>query len=122
MDESHGHYQSLSRDLSLPAKELRALTPDVWKGFADLSRAAMAEGELPAKYKELIALSIAIARECDGCISSHARGAARKGVTPQEVAEMVGVTILMLGGPGTVYGPRAWQAFNEFYTPQVDEG
>ena len=76
--------------------------------------AAFAEGALPAKVKELIALSIAITRECDGCIASHARGAARRGASRQEVAEMIGVAISMNGGPGTVWGPRALAAFDEF--------
>lgn len=64
--------------------------------------------------KELIALAIAVAEECDGCIASHARGAARAGATRQEVAEAIGVTILMTGGPATVYGPRAFAAFEDF--------
>ncbi|MGH9047308.1 MAG: carboxymuconolactone decarboxylase family protein, partial [Acidimicrobiales bacterium] len=64
--------------------------------------------------KELIALAIAVTRECDGCIASHARAAARRGATVAEVSEMVGVAILMNGGPGTVWGPRALTAFHEF--------
>ncbi len=74
----------------------------------------MGEGELSAKVKELIALAIAITRECDGCIAAHARGAARRGATAAEVAEMIGVAIMMNGGPGTVWGPRALAAFHEF--------
>jgi AhpD family alkylhydroperoxidase len=63
--------------------------------------------------KELIALSIAITRECDGCIAAHARGAARQGATQAEVAEAIGVAVMMNGGPGTVWGPRALVAFQE---------
>ena len=62
----------------------------------------------------MIALAIAVTRECDGCIASHARGAARENATLEEVAEAVAVTILMNGGPGTVWGPRALEAFQEF--------
>jgi AhpD family alkylhydroperoxidase len=82
--------------------------------YAGLSRAAMAEGAVPTKTKELIALAIAITRECDGCIASHARSAVRRGVTAQEVAEAIGVAIMMNGGPGTVWGPRAWAAYQEY--------
>ena len=42
-----------------------------------------------------------------------AHGAAR-GATAQEVAEALGVAILMNGGPGTVWGPRAYESFQEF--------
>ena len=48
-------------------------------------------GELPARMKELIALAIAVTRECDGCIAAHARGAARLAASEQEVAEALGV-------------------------------
>ena len=88
--------------------------PDVLAGYNALRTAAMAEGVLSMKMKELIALSIAITRECDGCIAAHARGAARRGATTAEVAEMIGVAISMNGGPGTVWGPRALAAFHEF--------
>ena len=61
-----------------------------------------------------IAIAIAIAEGCEGCIASHARAAARKGVSLEQVAEMIGVSIQMQGGPATVYGPKAWEAFKEF--------
>ena len=100
-------------ELRQPALDLRGMIPDVLKGYAELSRAAMAEGELTSATKELLALVIAITRECDGCIVSHVRGALRQGVTRQQVAEAAGVAIMMNGGPGTVWGPRALHAFDE---------
>ncbi len=115
MDDQGHEYQKVLSDLAGPAKDLRSHIPDVWRAFAELSKSAVAEGELSGGTKELIAIAIAVARECDGCIANHARSAVRKGVTPQQMAEMLGVAVLMLGGPGTVYGPRAWEAFLEFY-------
>lgn len=82
-----------------------------------MSRAAMADGALTNRTKELIALAIAVTRECDGCISSHARGAARAGASAEEVAEALGVAIMMNGGPGTVWAPRAAAAFDEYAMP-----
>ena len=76
----------------------------------------MGDGALDSKTKELIALAIAVAKQCDGCIASHARAAARRGATVDEVAEALGVAIVMNGGPGTVYAPRAFAAFQEFAT------
>jgi AhpD family alkylhydroperoxidase len=77
----------------------------------------MADGALPRRTKELIALAIAVVKGCDGCIASHAKGAARHGASLEEVAEALSVTMLMDGGPATVYGPRAWEAFAEFHSP-----
>ncbi len=100
-------------ELRQPALDLRGLIPEVMKGYAEMSRASMAEGELSAATKELLATVIAITRECDGCIVSHTRGAAREGVTRQQLAEAIGVAIMMNGGPGTVWGPRALRSFDE---------
>jgi AhpD family alkylhydroperoxidase len=87
---------------------------DAWSEFSDLHGAAMAEGALSAKSKELIALAIAVAERCDGCIAYHAKAAAYHGATGEEVAEALGVALLMAGGPASVYGPRAWAAYCEF--------
>jgi AhpD family alkylhydroperoxidase len=102
------------QELAAAGRHLREAIPGVYEGYAALQRASMGDGALPAHIKELIALAIAVTRECDGCIAAHARGAARRGATAQEVAEAMGVTILMNGGPGTVWGPRAYAAFGEF--------
>ncbi len=95
-------------------RRLREAIPGVYAGYAQLHNATMGDGALPAPVKELIALAIAVTRECDGCVVAHARGAARRGATAPEVAEAMGVAILMNGGPGTVWGPRAYAAFEEF--------
>jgi AhpD family alkylhydroperoxidase len=108
------HYHELLNELRAPYQELQEALPGVPLAYAEMHKAAMGEGDLSAKVKELIALAIAITRECDGCIAAHARGAARRGATTAEVAEMIGVTIMMNGGPGTVWGPRALAAFHEF--------
>ena len=59
-------------------------------------------------------MTIGVVHGCDGCIASHARGAARARATTKEAAEAIGVAILMQGGPATVYGARAYTAFCEF--------
>lgn len=112
------HYAGVLNDLREPTKSLNKLIPDVWSGFAQLHSAAFKDGAMPRKTKELVALAIAIVKRCDGCIASHARGAARYGATPEEVAETIAVTLAMEGGPATVYGPRAWEAYLEFSAPK----
>jgi len=111
----HEEFHQVQEDLRAPYQALREAIPGVMSAYSDLSAAAMAEGALTAKTKELIALAIAITRECDGCIAVHAKGAARQGAATEEVTEMIGVAISMNGGPGTVWGPRALAAFQEFF-------
>jgi AhpD family alkylhydroperoxidase len=106
--------QDVQEALRAPTRALRREIPDVYKGFAALHAAALAPGALDAKTKELIALALSVMTHCDGCIAAHARGAAVQGATRAEVAEAIGVTILMAGGPATTYGPRALAAFAEF--------
>ena len=110
----------LQHELAAAGRRLRGAIPEVYSGYAALQRAAIGgDGALPARFKELIALAIAVTRECDGCIAAHARAAARRGATANEVAEAMGVAILMNGGPGTVWGPRAYAAFEEFAGTQM---
>ena len=114
VDHSHGHGREVLGDLAPLGRELRALIPGVYDGFGALHSAAFAAGEVDRKTKELVALAVAISLRCDGCIASHARGAAQHGATEAEVAETIGVAISMNGGPGTVYGPRALAAFRDY--------
>ena len=102
-------------ELRTPARELRKAIPQVYEGYRQLHDSVLAAGALDAKTKELIALAIAVSKECDGCIAAHAHAAVRQDATEQEAAEAIGVAILMNGGPGTVYGPRAFAAFREFH-------
>ena len=113
-----GTYTDVIDDLKEPTRSLRDASPDVWAGFGQLHKAAVAEGALSAKVKELIALGIAVVKQCDGCIAYHAKAAARRGATPDEVAEALGVALLMDGGTASVYAPRAWDAYREFAAPR----
>ena len=101
-------------ELRQPARELREQIPGVYDGYQATSAAVLVDGALDAKTEELIALAIAVSKQGDGCIASHARRAARRGATTEEVAEALGVTIMMNGGPGTGRAPRVFAAFREF--------
>ena len=109
-----GHGKAVLDELSPLHRALRRAIPDVYRGFKELHDASFAPGVLDVKTKELIALAIGVVEGCDGCIASHSQAAVRAGATRQEAAEAIGVTFLMNGGPATIYGPRAYEAFCEF--------
>ena len=109
-----GHAHDVIDELRGPTRSLRQASPDVWAGFGQLHQAAVADGVLPAKVKELMALVVAVVKQCDGCIAYHAKAAALRGATREEVAEALGVALLMDGGTATVYGPRALAAYDDF--------
>jgi AhpD family alkylhydroperoxidase len=108
------HGKAVLRELAPLHRELRRAIPEVYAGFGALSKAAFADGALDRRTKELIAFAIGVVEGCDGCVASHGQAAARAGATPQEAAEAIGVTFLMHGGPATIHGARAFEAFCEF--------
>jgi AhpD family alkylhydroperoxidase len=110
----HIHGQAVLDGVAPLGRALRHAIPDVYQGYVALSAAAMKPGAIDVKTKELIAIGIAISLRCDGCIAAHARALSKAGASREEVAEAIGVTIMLNGGPGTVYGPRAFDAFCEF--------
>ncbi|OBH10771.1 MULTISPECIES: carboxymuconolactone decarboxylase family protein [unclassified Mycobacterium] len=117
----HNHYQQVLDDLNPQHRALRKMIPDVYRGFAEMSNGALTSGALDKKFKELIAMAIGVVAGCDGCIASHAQGAARAGASKEEAAEAIGVSILMHGGPATIYGARAYSAFCEFADKIADD-
>src|SRR5690554_838511 len=101
--------------------EIRALMGELSKGipqtitaFSKLHSAASEDGVLDTKTKELIALGIAIAIRCDGCIAFHVCDALSAGATEEEILETIGSAILMGGGPAVMYGCEAWEALKQF--------
>lgn len=102
------------KELSAGFRTMHEATPGVMSGFAKLHRAAVADGALPGKTKELIALAVSITSHCDGCISFHVHDALKAGATKEEIEEAVGVAVLMGGGPAAVYGSDALEAVRQF--------
>lgn len=102
--------KNYSRSLGRLSREI----PDTMQGFNQLGQAALADGAVSVKNKELIALGIGIASRCEGCIEAHVNKAIEAGATKEEMYETIGVAILMSGGPGTVYGAMAYDVIEEF--------
>ena len=108
------NYIDITKRISGDLRKLRQDIPDTMKAFSALAQAAGRDGALDRKTKELIALAIAIAARCDGCIGFHMEALVRLGATRQEVEETLGMTIYMGGGPSLMYAADAISAFEEF--------
>lgn len=117
-----GRHGEVLGDLREPTRSLRHAIPETWSAFQALHASAVDGGELTAAMKEAVALAISVVKRCDGCIAYHARAAARAGASPAQVAELLGVALLMDGGTASVYAPRAWEAFLEFAAPDPGPG
>ena len=93
---------------------LRGGNPDVMKPFGALSAAALEPKVLDTRTKELIALAVAVAARCEGCIASHAEAAVRHGASREAVLEAMGVAVWMSAGLGVMYAAQALEAFDQF--------
>ena len=107
-------YKQLTQDVMANLAPLHKGVPQVMKGFGDMGKAAIADGALDAKTKELIALAVGVAARCDGCIAFHTKALVKLGATEAEVHETLGVAIYMGGGPSAMYASNAVAAFNVF--------
>lgn len=107
-------YQKLTQELSATIGGIRKDIPDVMKGFSAMASAALEDGALTKKNKEMIALAIGVATHCKGCIGFHIKALIALGVTREELAEVLGMCVYMGGGPSLMYAAEAMQAFEEF--------
>ncbi len=78
-------------------KKLGELAPDAFKGFMAFDEATFKSGVIPLKYKELMAVAVALTTQCPYCIEIHAKRAKKAGATEQELAETTLVTAALRG-------------------------
>ena len=107
-------YPDVVADISTGVSTLSKDIPDTMKGFAAMAAGSETDAALTKRTKELIAMGIAVALRCDGCIGFHTKKLVALGVTRAEFEEMLGVTIYMGGGPSLMYAAQALRAWEEF--------
>ncbi len=72
--------------------------------FWDLDRVAMSDGAIPKKYKELMAISVALTTQCVYCIEVHKKAALAAGATESELAETALVAAAIRAGGAITHG------------------
>ncbi len=110
----HKDWPAMASELSGAIKEVRLGTPEVMKAFSAMAQAATKGGAVDAKTKELIAIAIAVAIRCDGCVAFHAQAAAKTGATREEIMEVMGMALYMGAGPSLMYAAQAVEAYDQF--------
>src|SRR5262245_11601032 len=85
-------------------KKFADLAPAAWQGFLAFDKAAMADGAIPAKTKELIAVAVAVTTQCPYCIEIHTKRAKSAGCTEQELAEAILVAAALRSGGAVTHG------------------
>ncbi|MCM2291891.1 carboxymuconolactone decarboxylase family protein [Allorhizobium sp. BGMRC 0089] len=107
-------YPDITRRITGHMRSLRKDIPDVMQGFGALAQGATKDNALDKKTKEMIALGIAIATRCDGCIGFHTEALVKLKTTRAEFTEALGLAIYMGGGPSVMYAADAMGAWEQF--------
>ncbi|HEY2351288.1 MAG TPA: carboxymuconolactone decarboxylase family protein [Candidatus Acidoferrum sp.] len=88
-------------------KQIEAGAPEAMKAFWAFDKAAMAEGAIPVKYKELMALAVGFTTQCPYCIQIHSDRARAAGCSDQEISEAVLVAAALRAGGAVTHGSHA---------------
>lgn len=107
-------FTHITKDISTQLAKMRKELPDVMAGFSSLAQAATKDGALDKKTKELIAMALAVAKQCPGCIGFHSQALVKLQATREELLETLGMAVYMGGGPSLMYAAEALEAFEEF--------
>jgi AhpD family alkylhydroperoxidase len=92
---------------------MNKVIPGVAKSFGELSKAAKSGNVLDTKTLEFVALGIAVADRCEACIGFHIEALIRIGASREEVADVLGMSIQMGGGPSLMYAAKALDCYDQ---------
>src|SRR5438128_6984479 len=84
-------------------KKMNSLAPEVMTAFWASDEAAVADGAIPVKYKELIAVAVALTTQCPYCIEIHSANARKAGATDAELAEAAMVAASLRAGAAVTH-------------------
>ena len=84
-------------------KNIDSLAPQVMKAFWAFDKAALADGAIPVKYEELIAVAVALTTQCPYCIDIHSGNARKAGATDTELVEVAMVAAALRAGAAVAH-------------------
>lgn len=105
----HDTYPEVTKDL---AQRRRELAPEIYAAFRAFGQRVFADGALPSKTKELIAVAVAHVTQCPYCIRGHTTLAMQKGATEQEIMEAIWVAAEMRAGASYAHSTLAIDTMN----------
>ena len=103
-------YPRMMREL---AGRRAQLAPEIHEAFQRFNQAVFADGALPAKTKQLIAVAVAHVTQCPYCIKGHTKLALRQGATAEELMEAIWVATEMRAGGAYAHSALALETIGE---------
>ena len=91
-------------------KKMSELAPELMKAFWAFDKAAVAEGAIPVKYKELMAVAVALTTQCPYCIEIHTANARKAGANDTELTEAAMVAASLRAGAAVTHATHALSA------------
>ena len=88
-------------------KKMDSLAPEVMKAFWAFDKAAVADGAISVKYKELITVAVAVTTQCPYCIDIHSNNARKAGATDAEIVEATMVAASLRAGGAVTHATHA---------------
>jgi AhpD family alkylhydroperoxidase len=111
-------YPHATREL---AEQRKRLAPGPAEAFRAFSQSVFAEGALPARTKQLIAVAVAHVTQCPYCIRGHTSAALRHGATPEEIMEAIWVAAEMRAGGAYAHSALALDTIARFPAEKATE-
>ena len=115
-------YQKQYEHVKSVIRKLGGESQEMMEHFSNLHKTSIKAGEIPNKYKELIAVGISIVIQCNECIVYHLNDAINAGATDEEIIETINVSVMMGGGPALIYATHAYEALHEIRNSEKNYG
>lgn len=96
----------------------KTLAPETHAAFTSFSERVFAEGALPVKTKQLIAVAAAHVTQCPYCIRGHTKAALRHGATGEEIMEAIWIAAEMRAGAAYAHSVLALDTIEEIRSRQ----
>src|SRR4249919_1091784 len=94
-------------------KEMKMLAPAEFEAWVNLDKIVKRDGAIPRKYRELIAIAVAVTTQCPYCIEAHAKGAKAAGASREEIVEASLVAAALRAGGAATHGAMALKFFDK---------
>ncbi len=91
-------------------KNIKEGAPEAMAAFVAFDKIAMADGAIPKKYKELMALAVTFTTQCAYCIEVHGASARRSGATDTQISEAIVIAMTLRAGGALAHGTHAFES------------
>ena len=118
MAESTPMYPQTTREI---ADQRKTLAPKPAEAFKAFTQSVFADGALPGKTKQLIAIAVAHVTQCPYCIRGHTQAALRQGATAEEIMEAIWVAAEMRAGAAYAHATLALDTIAQHTGPEPEK-